>query len=65
MCTAMKVQKIFVFENFKQVLLKCALICEKSELTKKNQMSTDVNKKYCQSCNLISRDGLSLRKERA
>jgi hypothetical protein len=27
-----------------------------------NQMSMDVNQKYCQSCHQISRNGLSLRK---
>jgi hypothetical protein len=32
------------------------------KVDKKNQMSMDVNQKYCHNCHLISPNGLSLRK---
>jgi hypothetical protein len=46
----------------KPVLRKfCADLLE-IRIDKKNQMSMDVNQKYCQSCHLISRNGFIIRK---
>jgi hypothetical protein len=56
----MKIQYVIFFEIFEigpaQI---CADLLE-IRIDKKNQMSMNVNQKYCQSCHLISRNGLSL-----
>jgi hypothetical protein len=40
----------------------CADLLEITIDKKKNQMSMDVNQKYCQSCHLISRNGFIITK---
>jgi hypothetical protein len=51
-CTAMKIQKVNFFEIFETGPASvCADLLE-IRIDKKNQMSTDVNKKYCHSCHL-------------
>jgi hypothetical protein len=59
MCTAKKIQSVNFFETGPAQI--CADLLE-IRIDKTNQMSMDVNQKYCQSCYLISRNGISLRK---
>jgi hypothetical protein len=62
MCTAMKIQCVSFFEIFETGPAQiCADLLE-IRIDKKNQMSMDVNQKYCQSCHLISRNGFIITK---
>jgi hypothetical protein len=61
MCTAMQIQYVNLFEIFETGPAQiCADLLEIRQ--KKIQMSMDVNQKYCQSCHLISRNGLIITK---
>jgi hypothetical protein len=58
----MKIQYVNFFEIFETGPAQiCADLLE-IRIDKKNQMSMDVNQKYCQSCHLISRNGLIITK---
>jgi hypothetical protein len=63
MCTAVKIQEVNFCEFFETGPAQiCADLLEIRIDKKKNEMSINVNQKYCQSCHLISRNALSLRK---
>jgi hypothetical protein len=62
MCTAMKIQLVNFFEILETGLAQIYADLLEIRIDKKNQTSMDVYQKYCQSCHLISRNGLSLRK---
>jgi hypothetical protein len=63
MCTPIKIQLVNFFEIFGTGAAQiCADLLEIRIDKKKNQMSMDVNQKYCQSCHLISRNGFIITK---
>jgi hypothetical protein len=62
MCTAMKIQQVNFFEIFETYPAQICTDLLEIRIDKKNQISLEVNQKYCQSCHLISRNGFIITK---